>query len=178
MRNLSILFLLAAVCAVLVYCEESEDQATAVSSWFRRPNICRLVRCKSPRCPHPKRGRCCSYCPKKQGICHLPKVTGLCKAYFPRYYFSKKSGECEKFIYGGCGGNANNFKTLQQCQQKCGICNLPKVTGHCKASLPRYHFCKKSGHCEKFIYGGCGGNANNFKTLQQCQQKCGARGKC
>ena len=135
------------------------------------------------------------------GICHLPKVTGLCKAYFPRYYFSKKSGECEKFIYGGCGGNANNFKTLQQCQQKCGectiteqvyvpiqhklynyatlisanigICNLPKVTGHCKASLPRYHFCKKSGQCEKFIYGGCGGNANNFKTLQQCQQKCG-----
>ena len=53
----------------------------------------------------------------------MPKVTSaLCKGYIPRYHFCKKSGKCEKFIYGGCGGNANNFKTLQQCQQKCGEC--------------------------------------------------------
>ena len=27
---------------------------------------------------------------------------------------------CELFIYGGCGGNGNNFKTFHECNVKCG----------------------------------------------------------
>ena len=56
-----------------------------------------------------------------QGVsdCLLPKVTGLCRARFPRFYFNEAKGRCEGFTFGGCGGNGNNFKTLKECQQTC-----------------------------------------------------------
>ena len=42
--------------------------------------------------------------------------TGLCKALFYRYYYNSETCECDKFIYGGCGGNANNFDSLSDCE--------------------------------------------------------------
>ena len=106
-------------------------------------------------------------------ICDLPNEVGLCKGYFPRYYFDKVAGECKIFIYGGCGGNANNFETLVACQTTCPEnCQLSKVTGPCYAYIPRYYFDKKTGKGKKFIYGGCRGNVNNFKTLAACQKTC------
>jgi hypothetical protein len=35
-----------------------------------------------------------------QDICGLEAITGLCRAYFPRFFFNKTSGVCEEFIYG------------------------------------------------------------------------------
>jgi hypothetical protein len=32
------------------------------------------------------------------------------------------------------------------------------------------------GKCQDFIYGGCGGNANNFITKELCEKKCGKKG--
>ena len=52
-------------------------------------------------------------------ICELKKEPGLCNAAFPRYYFNESTGMCEKFIYGGCGGNKNNFKTIGECKSTC-----------------------------------------------------------
>ena len=46
----------------------------------------------------------------------------------------------------------------------------PGVEGPCYARIPRYTF--QSGQCIKFYYGGCLGNDNNFKTLQECEAKC------
>ncbi|XP_046577525.1 BPTI/Kunitz domain-containing protein-like [Haliotis rubra] len=51
--------------------------------------------------------------------CSLPMVIGRCRAAFRRYFFNPASGQCEQFLYGGCGGNANNFKTLQECHRVC-----------------------------------------------------------
>lgn len=51
--------------------------------------------------------------------CNLPRVTGPCRAHFLRYYFDEQAGGCRQFIYGGCGGNANNFETLAECQATC-----------------------------------------------------------
>uniref|UniRef100_A0A670Z337 BPTI/Kunitz inhibitor domain-containing protein n=1 Tax=Pseudonaja textilis TaxID=8673 RepID=A0A670Z337_PSETE len=28
---------------------------------------------------------------------------------------------------------------------------------------------------QKFLYGGCGGNANNFKTIKECESTCAGK---
>ncbi|EMP26258.1 Tissue factor pathway inhibitor [Chelonia mydas] len=44
---------------------------------------------------------------------------GICRGYFSRYFYNKESQQCEKFKYGGCLGNQNNFKALEECQIAC-----------------------------------------------------------
>ena len=53
-------------------------------------------------------------------ICKLPAQSGFCKARFQRYYFNSDTNECEMFFYGGCGGNDNNFETVEECIHACG----------------------------------------------------------
>lgn len=36
-----------------------------------------------------------------------------------RFYFDMASGTCRQFQFTGCGGNANNFQTLNQCDSFC-----------------------------------------------------------
>ncbi|XP_061190042.1 actinia tenebrosa protease inhibitors-like [Saccostrea echinata] len=120
------------------------------------------------------------------GMCRLPGDSGPCRAFIPRWSWSMANGQCERFIYGGCAGNGNNFITRQQCEDTCGnagggggvvnrVCILPEVTGPCRASIPRWHFNQATRRCERFIYGGCQGNENNFNTWGQCQRVCGQR---
>ena len=52
-------------------------------------------------------------------ICQQEKDPGLCLAYFPRYYFNATARKCEKFMYGGCGGNLNRFTTYEECSKTC-----------------------------------------------------------
>ena len=52
-------------------------------------------------------------------ICNLPHERGNCYGYFHRWGFDSTTGKCVQFIYGGCGGNANNFETIEACEQKC-----------------------------------------------------------
>jgi hypothetical protein len=42
-----------------------------------------------------------------------------CLAYMPRWRYEPSTRACENFIYGGCGGNANNFETSEACEGKC-----------------------------------------------------------
>ena len=62
--------------------------------------------------------------------CLLPKVTGRCKAAKRRFYFNKKTSKCEQFTYGGCGGNANNFGTMADCQKHCST-GKPEPEAQC-----------------------------------------------
>nr|AEI52543.1 Kunitz trypsin inhibitor protein 2 [Vipera renardi] len=47
-------------------------------------------------------------------FCYLPADPGICKAHKPRFYYNPASNKCKEFFYGGCGGNANNFKTREE----------------------------------------------------------------
>jgi len=51
--------------------------------------------------------------------CEQEQVVGLCKAAFPRFYYNLTMEKCEPFIFGGCGGNDNNFKTKDECETTC-----------------------------------------------------------
>lgn len=46
-----------------------------------------------------------------------PEIT--CLAYMRRWRYEPSTRACENFIYGGCGGNANNFETVEACEAKC-----------------------------------------------------------
>ncbi|XP_063104338.1 actinia tenebrosa protease inhibitors-like [Cavia porcellus] len=121
-------------------------------------------------------------------FCLQPPNTGPCKGRFTRYFFNPKSGLCETFVYGGCGGNLNRFQDQEECVQTCGqqlkslgtveaappdFCLQPPNTGPCKGRFTRYFFNPKSGLCETFVYGGCGGNLNRFQDQEECVQTCG-----
>lgn len=53
-------------------------------------------------------------------VCDLPPDAGPCDGICPRWFFNGQTGQCEEFIWGCCGGNANNFETLEACQAACG----------------------------------------------------------
>jgi collagen type VI alpha len=53
--------------------------------------------------------------------CYSKPETGLCKALFLRYYYDKQTNKCQKFNYGGCGGNGNRFFTEDECIRTCSL---------------------------------------------------------
>lgn len=52
-------------------------------------------------------------------ICIQPKTVGFCRAALPRFFYNIMTEKCEEFIYGGCGGNENNFQTIDNCEKTC-----------------------------------------------------------
>lgn len=54
-------------------------------------------------------------------------------------------------------------------EQRCGLKLDP---GPCEAAIPRWNFNPKTRRCERFVYGGCFGNENNFETLEECEKTC------
>lgn len=66
-------------------------------------------------------------------MCTLPHNLGLrCKSHTDavfRYYFDTLTGSCRRFQYSQCGGNANNFDTLEQCENFCLEAQCPQGKG-------------------------------------------------
>ena len=56
-------------------------------------------------------------------VCTMPLRNGderiMCAGHFERWYYTSSTGTCERFIYGGCLGNANNFLTKRECESSC-----------------------------------------------------------
>ncbi|KAM5178036.1 papilin [Callospermophilus lateralis] len=51
--------------------------------------------------------------------CLLPSALGSCADWAARWYFVASVGQCNRFWYGGCHGNANNFASEQECMSSC-----------------------------------------------------------
>ncbi|XP_063409056.1 basement membrane-specific heparan sulfate proteoglycan core protein-like [Mytilus trossulus] len=63
--------------------------------------------------------------------CQQPLQAGSCSDYTVNYFFNTNSSKCERFWYGGCQGNQNNFKSDEECQAACvqvGAIDLQKIT--------------------------------------------------
>ncbi|POI34848.1 hypothetical protein CIB84_001400 [Bambusicola thoracicus] len=54
-----------------------------------------------------------------KSVCSQEAMTGPCRAVMPRWYFDSNKRKCIRFIYGGCGGNRNNFESEEYCMAVC-----------------------------------------------------------
>ncbi|XP_053572362.1 kunitz-type serine protease inhibitor 2-like [Bombina bombina] len=51
--------------------------------------------------------------------CILPMDEGFCSKYILQWYYNLEADDCRPFVYGGCGGNSNRFKTQKKCERRC-----------------------------------------------------------
>ncbi|XP_005534660.1 PREDICTED: kunitz-type protease inhibitor AFAPI-I-like, partial [Pseudopodoces humilis] len=98
-------------------------------------------------------------------LCRLPALTGRCRASIPRWFFNASSGSCESFVFGGCGGNGNNFGSERQCRERCGD------TGENRGT-PGMGPGNTGGHREGAGNTG-NGTGNNFGSERECRERCG-----
>ncbi|VDI13303.1 heparan sulfate proteoglycan 2 (perlecan) [Mytilus galloprovincialis] len=64
-------------------------------------------------------------------VCQQPKLKGPCSDFTVKHFFNTNSSKCERFWYGGCKGNQNNFQSDEECQAACvqgGAIDLQKMT--------------------------------------------------
>ena len=67
--------------------------------------------------------------------CALPADGGRCRGNFERWAFNEATGDCERFAYGGCGGNGNRF----MCKEMCMVSKGGKFKFITSGSLRRLH---------------------------------------
>ena len=65
---------------------------------------------------------------KDNSACLLPMAAGKCRAQIPSYFFNAETASCLPFVYTGCKGNENNFRSIQECTRKCHDYLLGPVT--------------------------------------------------
>ena len=88
--------------------------------------------------------------------CSLPFDPGGCLAYDP--VFAAVDGKCVQQIYGGCNGNDNRFRTIEECMS---VCEARPGQQSCPAERPLQNICLECGPA-----GGCA------KSGEFCAQAC------
>nr|CAD2194969.1 unnamed protein product [Meloidogyne enterolobii] len=118
----------------------------------------------------------------EKSACDVDIDPGSCGGIFMRYGFDRRTAQCRQFQYGGCEGNGNNFASLLECRSKCldepeeplspNICEHRIDPGTCSGTFHRFGYETLANRCTRFVYGGCGGNGNNFASIDDCRAAC------
>lgn len=61
---------------------------------------------------------------------------------------------------------------LRLCAHVSAVCWARAVSGPCHAMLERWYFMPEKRRCAPFLFGGCGGNRNNFDSEEYCMAVC------
>ncbi|KAG8560917.1 hypothetical protein GDO81_015183 [Engystomops pustulosus] len=92
---------------------------------------------------------------------------------------STPSDECRTSQFGCCFDNVNRASGPigEGCLSKPSyayptMCLLPSALGPCTDWTTRWYFVPDVGKCNRFWYGGCHGNKNNFETEEECMNAC------
>ncbi|XP_070686059.1 kunitz-type protease inhibitor 2 [Pempheris klunzingeri] len=131
--------------------------------------------------------------------CGAEPQVGPCRAAFQRWFYSRETGGCQSFIYGGCRGNQNNYNSQESCMAACTVsvlpsskkaaaaddelspeyrdqCTLTPDPGPCRAAFPMFFYDPKTSSCQSFMYGGCRGNHNRYGSMEECLTHCSRDG--
>lgn len=124
--------------------------------------------------------------------CRLPPRVGNCRANpSMRWYFSKNN-ICALFAYSGCGGNKNNFDSLEDCESNCKIGDFQNLQVRDQHKIEEKIDCQVTnwirGPCNVTCGSGFriktrtvvthplnGGRhcPRKFKRFERCEVKCG-----
>ncbi|KAK5904107.1 hypothetical protein CesoFtcFv8_005704 [Champsocephalus esox] len=124
--------------------------------------------------------------------CGADPEAGPCRAAFQNWFYSRETGSCQTFIYGGCQGNENNYETKQHCMDTCTVrvlpssrkapppaadkdseaCTVTSDPGPCRAAFFMFYYDLNTASCQPFVYGGCRGNRNRYSSLEDCMTRC------
>ncbi|RVE53342.1 hypothetical protein evm_001912 [Chilo suppressalis] len=111
-------------------------------------------------------------------MCLLKPDMGPCRGNLKMYYFDPDTKSCSTFHWGGCQGNGNRFDSKLECEDTCltkpdepkkrpRYCSLTFDYGFCFGAVKRWYYDKLWKVCKERIYSGCGGNKNNFYSMEQ-----------
>jgi hypothetical protein len=119
---------------------------------------------------------CQEECPEAE--CPGDKVFTRCGSACPRTCDNKDELTfCTLQCVEGCQCPPGTVALGDRCvaEEECpsfSHCLEPITTGPCRASIPAFGYNVTTGRCERFIYGGCEGNNNNFCTRDECENVC------
>uniref|UniRef100_A0A3B3UBT0 BPTI/Kunitz inhibitor domain-containing protein n=1 Tax=Poecilia latipinna TaxID=48699 RepID=A0A3B3UBT0_9TELE len=54
-----------------------------------------------------------------RNVCLLAKNSGGCRKPSVVWFHDARTGRCARFLYNGCGGNQNRFRTRERCEEMC-----------------------------------------------------------
>ncbi|XP_029314825.1 amyloid-beta A4 protein-like isoform X1 [Cottoperca gobio] len=72
-----------------------------------------------------------------RAVCWARAESGPCHALLERWYFLPEKGRCVPFLFGGCGGNRNNFDSEEYCLAVCSS-SLPTMAPSPPDAVDRY----------------------------------------
>nr|XP_054928140.1 thrombin inhibitor hemalin-like [Dermacentor andersoni] len=111
--------------------------------------------------------------------CYTPPESGNCRAYIPTWYFDPKFSKCRVFVYGGCGGNENQFRSEKECQSLClpsserrRVCSPKPKRGLCNTHSYFWYFHPGSTTCRRYRHGLCDRGSNKFLSCERCMATC------
>ena len=52
-------------------------------------------------------------------VCTLPYDEGTCTDFAEKWFYNSADRECQVFVYNGCDGNGNNFRSREECEKRC-----------------------------------------------------------